>query len=259
VAAPRSLAIDLDRALGDTRGLWDDWLVSAGRLLPVDVAQLPEDRGAAAAALDAAGGNWRALLERFAEERAPVYLRPDAEASAALRRIAATDARIGVFTDAPIELANVALAHLGASRRVTRVEAGTGALDRLRSAFGEGATVVSTLEQLVAADRPAARQDRRAPGADRPAPRVAGRPAADLEGAADPRGVAQRPRLRGARPVPPGPQARVLGGSGVIQVVPPGGVGRPDAASSVARIVPVLSGLPASLPPNANSISPNPG
>ena len=39
----------------------------------------PFDRGEAAAELDRRGaGNWRALLERFSEERAPVYLRRDA-------------------------------------------------------------------------------------------------------------------------------------------------------------------------------------
>ena len=41
------------------------------------------------AALDAAVGNWRALLKRFAEDHARVYLRPDATANAELRRLAA--------------------------------------------------------------------------------------------------------------------------------------------------------------------------
>ena len=71
------LAIELD-VLGDTRPLWRDWLADAARVL--DVAGLPDDRAAAAAELDARGaGNWRTLLERFAEDRAPVYLRPAAE------------------------------------------------------------------------------------------------------------------------------------------------------------------------------------
>ena len=74
--------------LGDTRPLWRDWLADAARVL--DVEGLPEDRAAAAAELDARGaGNWRTLLERFAEDRAPVYLRPAAEVSAALRRLQA--------------------------------------------------------------------------------------------------------------------------------------------------------------------------
>lgn len=77
------LAIELD-VLGDTRPLWRDCLVDVARVLDID--GLPEDRTAAAAELDARGaGNWRALLERFAEDRAPVYLRPAAEVSAALR------------------------------------------------------------------------------------------------------------------------------------------------------------------------------
>ena len=109
VAQMNAVLIDLDGALGDTRPLWDDWLAGASRVLGIDPASLPADRGAAAAALDAAGaGNWRALLERFAAERAPVYLRPNAEVSSALRTIAATGRPIGVYTDAPTELAGVA-------------------------------------------------------------------------------------------------------------------------------------------------------
>ncbi len=148
---PAAFAIDLDGALGDTRPLWSDWLAAAGRVLPVDAEQLPADRGAAVAALDTAGGNWRILLERFAEERAPVYLRPHGEASAALRRLDAAGARVGVFTDAPIELARVALAQLGATRRVSLVETGAGALDRLLAELGDGAVVVHARGELVAA------------------------------------------------------------------------------------------------------------
>ena len=116
------IAIELD-VLGDTRPLWRDWLADAARVL--DVAGLPEDRAAAAAELDARGaGNWRVLLERFAEDRAPVYLRPAAEVSAVLRRLNADGTRIVVFTDAPTELARVALLQLGAMRRIERLEVG---------------------------------------------------------------------------------------------------------------------------------------
>jgi len=116
------LAIELD-VLGDTRPLWRDWLADAAKVL--DVAGLPEDRAAAAAELDARGaGNWRALLERFAEDRAPVYLRPAAEVSAALRAFQAAGTTVVVFTDAPRELARVALAQLGATRRIHRVQTG---------------------------------------------------------------------------------------------------------------------------------------
>src|SRR3712207_8560630 len=43
--------------------------------------------------LDGAVGNWRQLLERFASDRAPVYLRPDAAASGALRQLQAARVR----------------------------------------------------------------------------------------------------------------------------------------------------------------------
>ena len=116
------IAVDLD-ALGDTRRLWRDWLADASRL--IDVERLPENRRDAAADLDSRGaGNWRTLLERFAEDRAPVYLRPAAEVSAALRALEAQGAEIVVFTDAPAELARVALAQLGAARRIARLEVG---------------------------------------------------------------------------------------------------------------------------------------
>ena len=114
-----TVAIDLD-VLGDTIPLWRDWLAGAAGVL--DVAGLPENRVAAAAELDARGaGNWRRLLQRFAEERAPVYLRPAAEVSAALRALQADGAQLVVYTDAPLELAGVALAQLGATRRVDGV------------------------------------------------------------------------------------------------------------------------------------------
>ncbi len=144
-----AILIDLDGALGDTRPIWDDWLAGASRLLGVDPASLPADRGAAAAALDAAGaGNWRALLERFAAERAPVYLRPNAQVSSTLRMIAATGRPIGVYTDAPTELAGVALAQLGAARRITATAAGTGALEALLAQFGPDSVVVTTRSEL---------------------------------------------------------------------------------------------------------------
>lgn len=148
----RAVAIDLDGVLGDTRALWADWLADAARVLGVDPAGLPEDRGEAAAALDAAGaGNWRTLLERFAEDRAPVYLRPNADAGALLRRLQGAGARLGVFTDAPEPLARVALAQLGAARRVESVECGEGALERLLALLGEGAAVARTRAELAQA------------------------------------------------------------------------------------------------------------
>jgi phosphoglycolate phosphatase-like HAD superfamily hydrolase len=132
------VALDLDGVIGDTRPLWRAWLADAARVLDVD--GLPDDRGAAAAELDARGaGNWRTLLERFAEERAPVFLRPAAEVSAALRGLQAEGAQIVVVTDAPAELARVALRQLGAARRVA------GVVERAP----DGATIVRTREELL--------------------------------------------------------------------------------------------------------------
>jgi phosphoglycolate phosphatase-like HAD superfamily hydrolase len=151
----KAVAVDLD-ALGDTRPLWRDFLADAARrfasIAPLEPDSLPEDRAAAAAELDrwaeAGVGDWRGALERFAEDRAPVYLRPSAEASAALRALGRSGARIGVFTDAPEPLARVALAHLGAARHVEAVEAGEGARERLLAHLGAEAAVADTLAAL---------------------------------------------------------------------------------------------------------------
>ena len=145
----RAVAIDLDGALGDTRALWRDWVEDASRRLRLGELALPDDRAAAAEQLDERLGNWRVLLERFAEDRAPVYLRPDASVSAALRRLDGTGASVGVFTDAPAELAHVALAHLGATRRIDTVEAGPDALQRVLGRLGADALVVRTREELL--------------------------------------------------------------------------------------------------------------
>jgi phosphoglycolate phosphatase-like HAD superfamily hydrolase len=145
----RPLALDLDGVLGDTRPLWDDWLTDTARRLGFDAGSVPVDRAEAAAVLDALVGNWRVLLARFAEDRAPVYLRPNADVAAALRSLEAARARVGVFTDAPAELARIALSQLGAARRVEAVEAGSGALGRLRERLGGDVEVVVTREALL--------------------------------------------------------------------------------------------------------------
>ena len=123
--------------LGDTRPLWDAWLEDVSRRAHVDPERLDEELP-----------NWRALLERFAEDRAPVYLRPNAQASAALRRLQAEGVRLGVFTDAPEELARIAVAQLGAARRIEALEAGPGALERLLATLGPDARVVRALADL---------------------------------------------------------------------------------------------------------------
>ena len=147
----KAVAIDLDGALADTRPLWDAWLASAAGVLGVDPASLPADRGEAAAELDRLGaGNWRTLLERFSEDRAAVYLRREPAMSASLRALGAAGRTVGVFTDAPEPLARIALAQLGATRRVAVLETGSGALERLLERLGDDAAVVRTREELAA-------------------------------------------------------------------------------------------------------------
>lgn len=152
----RAVALELDGVLGDTHALWRHWLEDAARRLhaiaELDPATLSEDRGEAASELDRWAergiGDWRASLERFAEEHAPVYLRPSADVSAALRRLQGARARIGVFTDAPEQLARIALSHLGAVRRVEALESGAGALERLLARLGPDAAVVRSRDDL---------------------------------------------------------------------------------------------------------------
>lgn len=132
-----AVALELDGVLGDTRPLWNAWLEDVSRRAQVDPERLDDELP-----------NWRVLLERFAEDRAPVYLRPNARAAGALRRLQADGVRVGVFTDAPEELARIALAQLGAARRVEALESGPGALDRLLALLGPDTRVVRTLAEL---------------------------------------------------------------------------------------------------------------
>ncbi len=146
----RAAAVDFDAVLGDTRPLWEAWAAHAARRLRVELP-LPRDRCRAASVLDRALGSWQPLLERFAEEHAPVYLRPRGEVNAALRRLRAAGAAVGAFTDAPEPLARVAAAQLGVLRHLDALEAGEGALPRLLARLGEGAVVVGTVEELLRA------------------------------------------------------------------------------------------------------------
>jgi phosphoglycolate phosphatase-like HAD superfamily hydrolase len=149
MTAPKALAVDLD-AIGDTRPLWAAWLESAHAVLEIDPESVPADRGQAAETLDRAGvGNWRVLLERFAEDHAPAYLRRDAATSAALQSLAAEGIALGVFTDAPAELARVALAQLGATRRVSVVESGALALERVLATLGDETEIVRSRDALL--------------------------------------------------------------------------------------------------------------
>jgi phosphoglycolate phosphatase-like HAD superfamily hydrolase len=134
----KAVAIDL-LALGDTEPLWRDWLDDARRRFRVEGDDLERELP-----------NWRQLLERFAEDRAPVYFRRDAEVTRALRRLQAGGTRVGVFSAAPVELARIALSHLGAERRVEVLESGAGARERVLERIGANATVVSTRDELLA-------------------------------------------------------------------------------------------------------------
>lgn len=138
-----AVAVDFDAALGDTEPLWRAWLEDARRRYRVELDDNPDE-----AALDAAIGNWRPLLERFAEDHARVYLRPNPVANAELRRLAASGTRVGAFTSAPEPLARVAASHLGVARGLEALETGPGALERLLATLGPGAEVVRSLECL---------------------------------------------------------------------------------------------------------------
>ena len=141
--AGQALALDLDGVLADTRPLWDAWLEDAARRTRVEL-DVPADREAAAEVLDEALGDWRPLLARFAADRAPLWIRPRADTNAALRRLSAAGARIGVFSDAPRELVDIALAHAGAAREVEVV----GTLAQVRAALGADAVVVRSRKEL---------------------------------------------------------------------------------------------------------------
>ena len=199
-----AVAIELDAVLGDTRPLYDAWLEDVSRRAHVDPDRLDEELP-----------NWRVLLERFAEDHAPVYLRPSAPATAALRRLQADGVRIGVFTDAPDELARVAVAHLGAARRIEALEAGPGraraaaraarARDAHRALFGRlGGLTMEGRHELTDRQLEALleRLDRLVAELDRMNRRQEAREdmAVDRARAAQPQRVAAGDRVRGARP-----------------------------------------------------------
>ena len=129
--------------LADTRPVWDAWLEDASRRARVELV-VPDDREEAAGILDAELGDWRPLLDRFAADRAPLWFRPRAETNGMLRRLSAAGARIGAFTDAPRELAELALAHTGAVRYVETI----GTLGDVRAVLGDNAILVISREAL---------------------------------------------------------------------------------------------------------------
>jgi phosphoglycolate phosphatase-like HAD superfamily hydrolase len=141
----QAIALDLDGVLADTRPIWRDWLEDVARRTHVEL-DVPEDRIGAAGVLDERLGDWRPLLQRFADDRAPLHFRPRAETSALLRQLQASGVRIGVFTDAPRELAEIALAHVGAARRI----AVYGTLEDVLRDLGNDALVMHSREELAA-------------------------------------------------------------------------------------------------------------
>ncbi len=74
-----------------------------------------------------------------------------------LRRLQAAGARLGVFTDAPEQLARVALAQLGVARRLEAVECWRECLERLLAGLGGDATVARTRAELSLAAQRATR------------------------------------------------------------------------------------------------------
>jgi phosphoglycolate phosphatase-like HAD superfamily hydrolase len=143
-----AVAVDLD-VLGDAGSLWRAWLEDASRRYRVDgLERFADAPGGAEDELDARLGNWRPLLERFAEDNAGAHLRPTAEVNAALRRLQAAGVRVGAFTDRPEPLARVAAAQLAVARRLEALEAGSGSLARLLERLGPGVETITTLAEL---------------------------------------------------------------------------------------------------------------
>ena len=80
---------------------------------------------------------------RFPAARPPASRGPRAAATPPPRSPPAAGVRVGVYTDAPEAFARVALAHLGAARRVEALECGDGARGRLVERLGGEAEVAA--------------------------------------------------------------------------------------------------------------------
>jgi phosphoglycolate phosphatase-like HAD superfamily hydrolase len=151
------LALDFDAVIADTHPLWHEWLDDAARryrsIAVLEPGELPHDRADAADALDrwaeAGVGDWRGALERFAEDRAPLFFRPEPATNSALRRLSAGGASLAAFTDAPEPLVRVALAQVGLGRALGVVTAGRDAEQRALGELGADARVVRTRDELL--------------------------------------------------------------------------------------------------------------
>ena len=113
-------------ALADTRELWRDGVAHLarrlGRVVPLDAAEVPDDRAEAIEYLERWAGqdaaNWRAELARFYEDHIPVYLRPDPELNAALRQITGHGLRTAAWSPGPPEASLVVSHFLGVARHL---------------------------------------------------------------------------------------------------------------------------------------------
>jgi beta-phosphoglucomutase-like phosphatase (HAD superfamily) len=111
---------------------------------PLAVADLPHDRAAAIAALDAWAGDasWRAEIVRFYEASAPVLLRPDPELNGLIRRARRTGRQLTIVSPLPRAAAELYLAQLGVRRMADAV---------LGEEDAPPAAAVATRAELVAA------------------------------------------------------------------------------------------------------------
>lgn len=123
-----------EHALAATERLFSDAVAAVvnklSRVEPLDAGRLPSDRVALQAELDRWAGSdtatWRRELRRFYEQHVPVYVRPDAQLNAVLRRLARGGTAIGVWSPGPAEAVAVLLDHLGVSRSVAATACGGG-------------------------------------------------------------------------------------------------------------------------------------
>ena len=90
----------------------------------LDLAALPDDRTAAAAALDAwdGGAGWRREVGRYYDDHARLHLRRDPTTGALLRRLRADGSQLGAYGAGPREASEAVLRFLGLDRLTEAVE-----------------------------------------------------------------------------------------------------------------------------------------
>jgi beta-phosphoglucomutase-like phosphatase (HAD superfamily) len=116
-----------DAAFGDADAVFaaatEHLAAKYAAIRPLAVADLPHDRAAAIAALDAWAGDasWRAEIVRFYEASAPVLLRPDPELNGLIRRARRTGRQLTIVSPLPRAAAELYLAQLGVRRMADAV------------------------------------------------------------------------------------------------------------------------------------------